>query len=94
MVVVVKEVVVVVVAATVVVVVKEVVVVVVAATVINQLEFRLCVEVGDHGAPFASVKCLHTALRHTHFRHLAHVASPTLSSSSSASFSIHLALQH
>ena len=61
---------------------------------INQSEFRLCVEVGDHGAPFASVKCLHTALCHTHFRHLAHVASPTLSSSSSASFSIHLALQH
>ena len=52
------------------------------------------VVVGDHGAPFASVTCLHTALCHTHFRHLAHVASPTLSSSSSASFSIHLALQH
>ena len=61
---------------------------------VNQSEFRLCVEVGDHGAPFASVKCLHTALCHTHFRHLAHVASPTLSSSSSASFSIYLALQH
>ena len=30
---------------------------------------------------------------HTHCRHLAHVASPALSSSSSASFSIHLALQ-
>ena len=28
---------------------------------VNQSEFRFCIEVGDHGAPFASVKCLHTA---------------------------------
>ena len=54
----------------------------------NQSQFRLCVEVGDHGAPFASVKCLHSALCHARFRHVAHVASPTLSSSSSASFSV------
>ena len=43
---------------------------------LNQSELRLCVEVGDHGAPFSSVKCLHTALCHTHFRYLAHVDSP------------------
>ena len=61
---------------------------------INQSEFRFCVEVGDHGAPFPSVKCLPIALCHTHFCHLAHVSSPTLSSSSSTSFSIYLALQH
>ena len=45
-------------------------------------------------APFASVKCLHTALCHTHFCHLAHVASPTLSSLPSTSFSNHLTLGH
>ena len=54
--------------------------------IFNQSQFRLCVEVGKKGAPFASVKCLHTARCQTHIRHLAHVASPTLSSSPSASF--------
>ena len=56
--------------------------------IFNQSQFRLCVEAGEHGAPFASVKCLHTALCHIRFRHLAHVASPTVSSSFSASFSV------